>query len=242
MLQAAACEGIRDVHDYNDFFGLRSKLNRRFVNLLSTCKSYIDQAPQLLKTAAENPSAARSELRNCLTGNYDASFSYRFLEALRNHVQHCGLAVHEVDINNRWNRSGSVPMREVSVEPNAKRKYFEQDESFKRSVLLEMPEKLPLLSHVRSYMQSIGEAHEVVRGKVENLATNSRKCLDSHIQNYSLRNNGITMALAAIEFDEEENAYRETVPVFLEWDDVRLRLVERNSTMVGLSSRVVVSR
>ena len=242
VVQAAACEGIREVHAYNDFFGLRSTLNRRFVNLLSTCRSYLDQTPQLLTSAADNPSSAKNEFKNCRSQNYDGSFSYRFFEALRNHVQHCGLAVHEVIINNHWNRSGPIPLREVSVEPYVMRKFFEEDESFKKIVLLEMPEKFPLLSHVRTYMQSIGEAHKVARDAVRNLATNSRKCFESHINNYGMNNNGETIALAAFELDEEEKVYRDIVPIFLDWDDVRLILVERNSTLKGLSSRVVVSR
>ena len=35
--------------DYDDFFEVRTRLNRRVINLLSATRMYMDQCPQLLK-------------------------------------------------------------------------------------------------------------------------------------------------------------------------------------------------
>lgn len=241
-LQAAATEVCREVQAYDDFFDLRSTLNRRFVNLLSACRAYLDQAPQLLTDCADDSQAARAELKKSLSENYDASFSYRFFEALRNHVQHCGLAVHRVSVNNRWNESASSRELEVSVEPYAMRKYLDQDAKFKKVVLDETPEEIPLLGHLRAYMQALGEAHGVVRAAFQNRTQAARACFEEHIQKYAGMNGGVTVGLAAITADESGLAFLETTPIMLDWDDVRIKLSKRNSTLGRLASRVVVSR
>lgn len=242
IVSAAACEGIREVHNYDDFFSLRSLLNRRFVNLLSTCRSYIDQTPQLLSECAVDPKSARDELKRCLSKNYDEFFSYRFFEALRNHVQHCGLAVHEVKIGGKWVETDEFRVREVSVEPIAIRKFLEQDTKFKKELFSNMPDKLPLLGHLRKYMQAIGEAHLIVRTSIQDNANTSRTCIKAYIDAYAKENNGLTLGLGAIEAHDDELSDIESVPIFLDWDDVRLQLIQRNSGLRGLASRVVVSR
>lgn len=241
-LGAAAKVGCREARDYDDFFELRSTLNRRFVNLLSACRAYLDQAPQLLSACTEDSDTVRVELKSCLSRHYDSSFSFRFFEALRNHVQHCGLAVHRVSINNRWNDSSYPRELEVSVEPYAIRKYFEEDAKFKKPVLGEIPEELALLGHLRAYMQALGEAHGVVRAANLNRTLAARACFEAHIQKYASKNDGVTVGLAAIRTDEDGRKFVDTVPIMLYWDDVRIKLSKRNSTLGRLASRVVVSR
>ena len=242
VVSAAAREGIRREHGYDDFFGLRSVLNRRFVNLLSTCRSYMDQVPQILNNCTADSESAKKEMKRCFSKNYDGSFSYRLLEAMRNHVQHCGLAVHEVSIRVRSVSADDSHINEVSIEPYACRKYFELDNKFKNTVLAEMPEKISLLKSLREYMQSIGEAHGVARILVDEQVKYYRNLVEIKILQYREINNGEITGLAAIEADDSELNYINSYPLILDWDDVRLKLSNRNSLLRGLASRVVVSR
>ncbi|MBB4843720.1 hypothetical protein HNP55_002243 [Paucibacter oligotrophus] len=242
VLTASVSEVCRQAQAYNDFFGLRSTINRRFVNLLSACRSYIDQTPQRLKNCTEDPIFAREQFKTCLSGHYDASFSYRFLEALRNHVQHCGLAVHRVSTNSRWVEANNNRHLEVSVEPFANRKFLSTDSRFKKSVLDETPEDIPLLAHLRTYMEAIGNAHQVVRSAVSVSTISARGRIEAHIKAYADINDGVTIGLAAVAIEEHRQEYKETVPLLLEWDDVRLKLEKRNSSLQGLANRVFVSR
>jgi hypothetical protein len=242
VLSASVSEACRHAQAYNDFFGLRSTINRRFVNLLSACRSYIDQTPQLLTNSTENPKHAREQFKTCLNESYDASFSYRFLEALRNHVQHCGLAVHRVSINSRWTDNENNRRLEVSVEPFATRKFLSLDSKFKKCVLEETPEDIPLLGHLRTYMEAIGNAHEVVRSAVSASTIRARTSIEAHVKAYANINDGVTIGLAAVAAEGHPQEHKETVPLFLEWDDVRLKLEKRNSNLKGLANRVFVSR
>ena len=65
--------------------------NRRIVNLLTTSRLYLDQAPQHLSASFRKESEYETRFRTLTAGKYDSSFAYRLLEALRNHAQHAGL-------------------------------------------------------------------------------------------------------------------------------------------------------
>lgn len=242
VLTAAATEVCRDGQSYNDFFELRSTVNRRFVNLLSACRAYIDQTPQALVNCSTSSSLAREQFKSCLSENYNKSFSYRFFEALRNHVQHCGLAVHRVSINSRWTQPPSLRRLEISIEPYASRKYLEEDPKFKKKVLEETPEDVALLGHLRNYMQAIGVAHGTARSSTKDRVLAARECIEAHVRAYAAVNDGVTVGLAAIESQDDKPIYVETIPLLLDWDDVRIRLSKRNSTLGGLAARAVVSR
>jgi hypothetical protein len=241
VVSAAAEEACREGRGYDDFFGLRSTFNRRFVNLLSACRSYIDQVPQLLTACAADVESSRGEVKRVLSQSYDTSFAFRFLEAMRNHVQHCGLAVHYISIGRRRVEHHGESRLEISIEPYAARRYLEQDGKFKRAVLVETPEEVHLMSQLRPYMEAFGRVQAVVRRCTSLRAQESRSVLQTNIDKYAAANAGAVIGLAAIRRASETAPYEETVSLLLDWDDVRLQLVKRNTTLTGVSKRIVVS-
>lgn len=86
------CESmLRNNDEYSDFFDIRIRLNRRVVNLLTASRLYMDHLSQHVKTCLLNETA---NVKSLFSSEYDGCFEYRFMEALRNYVQHRGLAVH----------------------------------------------------------------------------------------------------------------------------------------------------
>lgn len=162
LLTAAAANAARSTNTYEDFFELRSTVNRRVVNLLTAGRLYLDQAPQHLAKCAQDATTARADFKKRTNDHYDASFAYRFLEALRNHVQHCGLAVHRLSIN----RAGETRELELSIQPFAEKRYLAEDAQFKRRVLVETPDQVVLTKVIREYLQCLGDVHNLVRSHV----------------------------------------------------------------------------
>lgn len=240
LLTAAAANAARGVNTYEDFFELRSTVNRRVVNLLTASRLYLDQAPQHLATCAQNPTTARADFKQRTNDHYDASFSYRFLEALRNHVQHCGLAVHRLSINNKWNGAGETRELELSIQPFAEKRYLADDAQFKRRVLDETPDQVVLTKVIREYLQCLGNVHSLVRSHVAVNVEAARSTIQQHLSTYGAANDGQTIGLAA--FKGGLAGQQETVPLFLGWDDVRMKLVARNSTLTALGRHVVTGR
>lgn len=127
LLTATAINAVRDLNGYHDFFELRSTINRRVVNLLTATRLYLDQTPQRLSGCAATPEDARAEFKQRTRDHYDATFGYRFLEALRNHVQHCGLAVHRLSLNSKWIGEGEGRVLELSIQPFVEKRYLVAD-------------------------------------------------------------------------------------------------------------------
>lgn len=240
LLAATADSAVRNSSDYHDFFELRSTINRRVVNLLTATKLYLDQAPQRLALCAKEPEIARKEFEKNTNRHYEASSSYRFLEALRNHVQHRGLAVHSVSIKNRWIGEDEGRELEISIQPLAEKRYLIDDRKFKKSVLAEMPEKIVLTRAIRQYLQCIGELQKLVRGYVEEHADAARSTIQQQISTYGAVNGGNTLGLTA--YKTNASGEQQTVSLMLDWDDVRKKLVTRNSTLGALGRYVATGR
>jgi hypothetical protein len=112
-LALATTTMVRQSHEYHDMFELTSELNRRAVNFLSSARLFVDQILQRVRACG----GERSGIEKHFNKEYDDAFEYRFMEALRNHVQHSGSAVHGLSFGGQW-----VPPREkvrkvFSVEP-----------------------------------------------------------------------------------------------------------------------------
>jgi hypothetical protein len=83
---------IRRDHQWDQMSTDRLLLNRRLINLLSTCRLYIDQVKHDTGSA-ELPNGTRELFKRALAKEYDRSLGYRVMEALRNFMQHKSLPV-----------------------------------------------------------------------------------------------------------------------------------------------------
>ncbi len=93
IVRQAVVAQIRTQSDYSEYFEFRMVFNVTLVNLLTAARLYVDQFPRHVRDclADENQLAlAESWLKQA----YDSAFEYRFMEALRNHVQHNGVPLH----------------------------------------------------------------------------------------------------------------------------------------------------
>ncbi len=237
LLSVAASNAVRDLNEYQDFFELRSTINRRVVNLLAAARFYLDQAPQRLADCAVDPHKARNEFKLRTQEHFDGLFSYRFLEALRNHVQHCGLAVHRLSLNWKWVGEGLERVMEISVQPFTEQRYLTADGGFKKSVLMEMPSEVVLTLVIREYLQCIGNLHTLVRSHITERVSMSRQLINDQISRYAKENNGVTIGLNAFIFAPDGTQV--SMPLMLDWDNVRAKLVLKNSGLVSLSRHVV---
>jgi hypothetical protein len=193
-----------------------------------------------LSDCATEPEKARSEFKQRTHAHYDATFGYRFLEALRNHVQHCGLAVHSLSLRKKWIGEGENRELELSIQPFAERHYLGSDTGFKATILREMHEKVVLTLVIREYLQCIGDLHKLVRSHVAERVKVARQTIQGHLSNYAKASDGSTIGLTA--FRTGHQGQQESVPLLLDWDDVRVKLVSRNSGLVALGRHVVTGR
>ena len=232
-------EMVRNHIEYKDFFAVRLALNIRLVNLLATVRLYTDQLSSHICVCFPSDENVKTEVKNLFSSEYDKSFEYRFMEALRNHVQHSGIPVHEVFMGGGKWTDPVDGLLEYSLCFYAQKKELLLDEGFKKQVLNEMPDKVNLRSATRIYIEAISRIHKQARDKIKTDVDSARLCLDRAIQDYMVVYEKEPVGLYAYEYHGEEKI--DEVLVLTKWDDVRKELVKRNWELVNLSKRYVSS-
>jgi hypothetical protein len=234
-LAIATSAVARHLSEYQEMFELRAEMNRRAVNLLSTARLFVDQLPQRFKECGQDGDEAKEWLRD----QHASSFEFRFMEALRNHVQHNGSAVHSLGVGNQWTPPTARTRNEFSLNVHTLRRLLELDPTFNPKVLKECPEQVDLLRATRRYLEAFGSVQRDVRLAIAPSVTAARDAFQSAITRYAASSQSSTIALAA--FASPDRDPETKVPVFLDWDDVRIKLTKRNGGLMNLSKCVVIS-
>jgi hypothetical protein len=232
-LGLAAKSMMQAPHHYDEMFELTAQMNRRAINFLTTAKMFVDQLQQRVGACDGDKAATKSETSK----HYDTLFEYRFMEALRNHVQHSGSAVHSLSFGGRWGPPGQKEKMIFATEVRTQRRFLELDPSFKKTVLLECPESVDLLDAARKYLAALSQVHQHARDQINTQVSNARTAIEDAIAVYASHETD-TLGLTAYNCVDP---LAEKVAVFLDWDNVRLKLVARNLKNPTLAKRVVSS-
>jgi len=228
--------------NYSRFFDYRVTLNRRLVNLLTSTKLYIDQIHRHINKCFLNEYDVKEEIKELFSSEYDSSFEYRFMEALRNFVQHYGLAVHST-----YNKKRFVPPSNSNIEFNfsfyTHKSELANGNKFKKLVYDEMPEKVELISATRIYIGALSRIHYKIRLYIEKNISEARRLFEYTIKKYETDNNTDSTALYAIMYtpSEPNDKIEEQIPILLDWDDIRIELEKKNIGISNLGKMFVSS-
>lgn len=238
-LSASTDYMVRNATDYGGFFDIRLAFNRRIVNLLTSTKLYIDQIQQHVKACICIDIEKR--VKSFFSTEYDDNFEYRFMEALRNYVQHRGLAVHSTSMGGKQITLEDRDALEFKTSLFTHKSEVEIDKAFKKQISKEMPDKVNLMYAARVYVGSISKIHHEIRNLIKNESEKSRSLISNTIKNYEKINNAKSIGLYAVCSVQKEPADEtiEKFPLLLDWDDIRLSLIEKNPKMNNLGKRYV---
>ena len=245
ILEATTVRMLRGHLGYSDFFDVQLALNIRLVNLLTSSRLYVDYLPQHVRECIPHRDDAKMLVKSILKKEYHENYEYRFMDALRNSVQHCGLPVHWTSSGAEWTDLGKDGLSEDSMleyylEFAAKRSSLEEDGGFKRAVLNEIPDKVDLKATTRCYIESLSKIHNTVRELIQESVQKSRlKLEDAHSQ-YSKIYSESLVGLCACKTDDQKLV--ETVLLMLDWDNVRVELQKRNRKLVNLRKWYVTGK
>lgn len=229
---------VYEDNEYMNFFDIKLLFNQRIVNLLTTSRLYIDQLSQHIKACNLN-----IDIKSFFSYEYDNNFEYRFMEALRNYVQHRGLAVHFTSIGSNWTSLDDDGEIQFKTRVYTKKDEVEKDSAFKKSVAKEMPDKVDIIYASRSYIESISKVHCNIRKILSDVAISSRQIVEEIIHEYEKTSNGKSIGLGIVCL-ENNGKYDEILDKFyitLEWDNIRIKLERKNQSLVNLRKRFVSS-
>lgn len=237
-LLISAQKMVYEDNEYMNFFDIKLLFNQRVVNLLTTSRLYIDQLSQHIKACNLN-----IDIKSFFSYEYDNNFEYRFMEALRNYVQHRGLAVHFTSIGSNWTSLDDDGEMQFKTRVYTKKDEVEKDSAFKKSVAKEMPDKVDIIYASRSYIESISKVHCNIRKILSDVAISSRQIVEEIIHEYEKTSNGKSIGLGIVCL-KNNGKYDEILDKFyitLEWDNIRIKLERKNQSLVNLRKRFVSS-
>lgn len=241
LLDLSAREMLRDGTDWAQLQDQRNQINGRVLNLLSACRLYIDHCKHHIGTVQFEASDLKATVVSLFSAEYDLSFGYRFMEALRNYVQHRGYPVHGVIYDGRRavNDSGFV----FRVSPYLDVTQLEEDGKFKAAVLTEVkglgPPRIDLKSLAREYIGGLSKVHEAIRRQLRNVVSESDLTVRKMIDEYQNADppEGSILGLAAVR--REHSAYSDPIPLFEDLLDYRASFEKKNRVLTNLARRFV---
>jgi len=181
----------------------------------------------------------KDEVKQLLATEYDNNPEYRFMEALRNHTQHHGTPVHWIQFNSFSDESKGPRKLIYSMEIASQKIYLAADNDFKKLVLNEIPDEIDLKASTRVYVECISRVHKQARDLVKKRLDDSRVTIEQAFSSYAQVYNEKILGLNALCLDGQQVIENHTI--LLKWDDVRLRLVQRNSELINLRDRHVTN-
>jgi len=240
ILKTAAQSMARDPYDYEDFFDVRMEFNIRMVNLLTAARLYRDQLHRHVRAIIPETPDIKEEVEGLFSKEYDQNQQFRFMEELRNYVQHKGIPVHWTQHNAYSEGTGKDRLLIYSMELASQKEYLKEDKKFKKKVLEELPEKIDLKIATRSYVESVSRVHCSARKLAEKKLNDSRSIIECAHDEYKKIYPEKFVGLSAMRF--EENRIIDSKSILLDWDDIRLKLTRRNSELVNLTKRYVTGK
>ncbi len=240
LIDIAVTNVVRNTLSYSEFFETRSSLNVRMVNLLTAARLYLDQLPQDIADCLPSNDTAPSLVNARCSKEDDEHFEYRFMEALRNHAQHRGIPIHFISQGAHWTSHDEYGRMEYVVDIVAQRRYLEEDEKFKKLILEEVSGDVDLTAACRRYIESLSTINQFARDLIAESVNASRQAIEGTRKRYSelCAENLLGLSAMALQDGREISS----VPLLLEWDDVRLALQQRNSQLVNLRKRYATGR
>lgn len=134
-------------------------INRAFLNLLSSIRSYLDFMQRLLKNRFGDDSQIIHKFKHYCRAEYDGNFSYRFLYNLRHYAQHKGFPVNSISLGQ--NRTNDPNRIEHYLEVRILRDQILNDfdwRTLKREIE-KLPTEIDVLTHTVAFIESLRRIH-----------------------------------------------------------------------------------
>ncbi|MDE0075422.1 MAG: hypothetical protein OXR82_12400 [Gammaproteobacteria bacterium] len=167
ILTLTLTHAVRDDFTWASMSSDRLLLGRRLVNLLTTCRLYVDQVTHSVSRSATT-GCTREQAERVFRDQYDGNLAYRIMDALRNHVQHRSLAIVGITYGcSRAREEATQSLLEFTLSLTLNLEALREDRRFKQRTLEEL-ENLPqkrrdVILFVRQYLESLGRAQEQLR-------------------------------------------------------------------------------
>jgi hypothetical protein len=167
--------------DYKTFTQkpILNNLNRTFLNLLSSIRSYLDFMERLLNKRFGKESIIFNNFKQYCSREYDSNFSYRFLYRLRNYAQHKGFPINRIGGGKSLIPDDPSKVK-VYLEVNILRDEILNDFDWGNleNEVKNLPEKIDVIPHAEAFMNSLNKIHgQTINDLLHTLTRSSEQIL-----------------------------------------------------------------
>jgi hypothetical protein len=237
LLKLAEASRIWPNRDHRDTMLERLTIDRRLVNLLTACRLYVDQTDHGISALFGKFSNDLNRIKLFKNQLYDDCWGYRFMEALRNHVQHSGLPIHIISHNSARVSGVDQDYSQYTVVPQTSVKKLAENSSFKKAILTElqeMGEQIDLRPAIREYIDCFCRLHERIRETITAKLANDRPVYEAAIVEYS-NIEGVAVRFPHLHKTNEDGTADEEIALVAHFLDYLDPLRLRNPTNRNLS-------
>lgn len=223
---------------YYDRYKYFVRFNKLLINFVTSARLYIDHTKHNISSFNKSYRIEAINISNFFSEQYNTHNEYRFMEALRNHIQHRGLPVDSISANiwvEDYKKTDSNILHTFDIYAEMKKL---KENNFKKAALSGLDEKINFKPMIRRYVECLSEIHLHIRSQISDAVLSARKLIEDFILKYKEYSNDNIIQLEAVELDKTDNVIQ-SVPLMLEWDDVRIKLSIKNRFQKNLFKRHV---
>jgi hypothetical protein len=220
----------------------RQLFNRRLTNLLTSFRLYIDQTDHDVSTAFGNPSKELDSIKQFKNSLYDRHFGYRFLEELRNYVQHCAMPVQMIRYESDLAGDSKNYVR-FSIKPKMAIDQMESPEKLKRTIFEEVKSRgglIDLRQPVREYVSCLILLHGELRKIFADKFRESRNYYMEAVNQYS-KIRGNDLRYTHLEAIDEHGVTTERIDLIVKFLEDYDLLYRSNSSVAPDVAKAFVS-
>ena len=244
LLESTARHMVFGGQDYRWFQVERGLCNRRLANLLSTGRSYVDQAKYHVKRIFPSGSDQFEIIVAKFSEQYDTRLGYRSMEALRNFVQHRGFAADSLVYEMKRVQGTDGAGLRFAANPYLSPPGLRASGGFKEGVLSELEaigEQVDLKGLVRDYVEGLWTVHDVIRERIKSLVQQWETLVCEAIDLFkSMHPEEGAIGLSVVA-RKSEGIYPESAALFMDFIEYRKILERKNGNLVNLANRYVSS-
>ena len=247
-------EGLHDMlfqtFDWSDSIARIHVINRRMQNLLSTCRSYLDQAPHHINEIQGKNSSAIVAFDDERKWQYDEHLGYRVMEAIRNYSQHRDFPITRLTRHQGRTSISSEDRRRWVVVPQLDTEAIGRDrKKFKAEVLDELfllrnedvpnSQYIDLRPFLRKYISGLGAIHYKVRGELKESLETCDETRLSAVNKFLAQSGSLDLiGLTAVKQSEEGKRIGYEV-LFDDMINRRKLLADKNRHLTNYENRYV---
>jgi hypothetical protein len=226
---------------YDDISDARVTLNSPIIGYLASSRYFLDSTDKILPKII---SVTQVESFNQFRRNiYDSICEYRFIEALRNYVQHRELPVHSMTHHNYVEDINDIKASDKvsTISLYAKCQTLKKDKKFKKEALKGLPDMINIIFCIRYHMEGIWKIHEYLIQTHSGIADNARAIISNAIERFEATTGESSFGLC-ITSEETETSVSEQIPLLLDHDDARRAALNKLGYLNNLHKRYVTGK